>query len=159
MAEKRKAGGSKKLEVLTDKQRQAVENYFKNGFNKFKALVDAGYAVSTARSRATDIFNLPQVTEYMEELRKKLESESIASQKELLEALTKIIRREQEDIEVLPTGEKIHHQIRTSEQIRAIEKMAKYYGMDKIEINQTMVVETLVYGSEDDEDDDDCFEV
>ena len=40
--------------------------------------------------------------------------------------------------------------------------MAKYFGMDKIEINQTMTVETLVYGADDDVsniDDDDYFTV
>ena len=147
---------------ITEKQKQAVDNYFMNGFNKYKAMVDAGYASSTAKARATDLFNLPWVREYAEEKRKKLESEAICTQRELLEALTKIIRREQEDIEVLPSGEKVKHQIKTSEQIRAIEKMAKYFGMDKIEINQTMTVETLVYGADDDVsdiDDDDYFRV
>lgn len=151
----------KKQMGITEKQKQAVDNYFSNGFNKFKAMVDAGYAVSTARARATDLFNLPWVKEYAEERRQKLESEAICTQRELLEALTKIIRREQEDTEVLPDGQKIKHQIKTSEQIRAIEKMAKYFGMDKIEINQTMTVETLVYGQDEDklEDDDDYFTV
>ena len=151
----------KKQMGITEKQKQAVDNYFMNGFNKYKAMGDAGYAVSTAKARATDLFNLPWVKEYAEERRAKLESEAICTQRELLEALTKIIRREQEDTEVLPDGQKIKHQIKTSEQIRAIEKMAKYFGMDKIEINQTMTVETLVYGQDEDklEDDDDYFTV
>ena len=146
---------------ITKKQNLLVDYYFMIGFYKYKAMVDARYASSTAKARATDLFNLPWVREYAEEKRKKLESEAICTQRELLEALTKIIRREQEDIEVLPDGQKVRHQIKTSEQIRAIEKMAKYFGMDKIEINQTMTVETLVYGSEDDDvtDDDDYFTV
>lgn len=146
---------------LSAKQRRAVDIYFTNGFNMYKALVEAGYAPSTARSRSTDIFNLPHVKEYMEKRRKEIEAESIATQEEILRALTTIARRQQEDIEVLPDGQKVSHQIKTSEQIRALEKLAKYFGMDKIEINQTMKVETLVYGEEDDdiEDDDDCFEI
>ena len=157
---------AKPIGALTAKQRQAVDNYFQNGFNKTKAMIDAGYAVSTAKSRSTDLFNLPQVRAYEEERRASLDSQNIASQTELLEALTKIVRREQEDTEVLPDGQKVKHQIKTSEQIRAIEKMAKYFGMDKIEINQTMTVETLVYGADDDEnptndedDDNDYFTV
>lgn len=151
---------AKQMGLLTDKQRQAVDNYFQNGFNKYKALVDAGYAKTTARARSTDIFNLPQVKAYEEEKRKQLESNNIATQKELLEALTKIVRRDQEDIEILPDGSKISHMVRTTDQIRAIEKMAKYFGMEKIEINQTMTVETLTYGMNDDDDisdDDDEF--
>ena len=146
---------------LSAKQRMAVDIYFTNGFNMYKALVEAGYAPSTARSRSTDIFNLPHVKEYMEEKRKAIEAESIATQEEVLKALTVIARRQQEDIEVLPDGQKVAHQIKTSEQLRALEKLAKYFGMDKIEINQTMKVETLVYGDdeEDDDDDDDCFEI
>lgn len=145
---------------LTPKQRRAVDIYFTNGFNMYKALVEAGYSESTARSRSTDIFNLPHVKEYMEEKRKAIEAESIATQEEVLKALTVIARRQQEDTEVLPDGQKVKHQIKTSEQLRALEKLAKYFGMDKIEINQTMKVETVVYGEEDDnEDDDDCFEI
>ncbi len=46
---------------MTDQQREMVDHYFENGFNKTQAMIDAGYAAETARKTQFSVFAYPAV--------------------------------------------------------------------------------------------------
>lgn len=152
---------------LTDKERQAVNEYFMNGFNWTQAMISAGYTEATARKSGSRIKKKKQVQEYIAEKQEELDTINIMSQKEVLEYTTKIAKREQKDYMVLPDGRVVPYTISTNDQLKALNQMGKYHGMDKVEVNHTMKVETYIYGEDPDdvlgefgiEDDDDYFEV
>jgi len=152
---------------LTDKERQAVNEYFINGFNWTQALISAGYTESTAKKSGSRIKKKKEVQEYISIKQEELDMINIMSQKEVLEYTSKIARREQQDYMVLQNGSVIPYTISTNDQLKALAQMGKYHGMDKVEVNHTMKVETVIYGEENDElldefgidDSDDYFEV
>lgn len=152
----------KKEAKLTDQQKLAVDIYFANGCNMKQAMMDAGFSETTARN-TTGFKNKPAVAKYMKERMEAISSEKIAKQEEIMEALTEVIRRNQNDYAVLPDGTIVQYKVSTADQIKAIEKMMKYYGMDKPDTQQTIKVQTLVYGSDPDnpkeEEDEDYIEV
>lgn len=146
---------------LNDQQRMAVDIYFANGCNMKKAMIEAGYSETTARN-TTGFKRNPAVARYMAERRMAVSSEKIAKQEEIMEALTNIVRRNQKDYAVLPDGTIVQYQVSTSDQVKAIEKMMKYYGMDKPDTQTNIKVQTLVYGSDNSEeasDDDEYIEI
>lgn len=153
---------------LTDKERQAVNEYFINGFNWTQAMISAGYTESTAKKSGSRIKRKKEVQEYIAQKQEELDMVNIMSQKEVLEYTTKIAKRDQKDYMVLQNGSVVAYTISTNDQLKALSAMAKYHGMDKVEINHTMKVETVIYGEENDDlldefgiddDDADYFEV
>ena len=151
---------------LTDKERQAVNEYFINGFNWTQAMISAGYSEATAKKSGSRIKKKAEVQEYIAQKQEELDMINIMSQKEVLEYTSKIARREQQDYMVLQNGSVIPYTISTNDQLKALNQMAKYHGMDKVEVNHSMRVETYIYGQEDDvidefglDDSDDYFEV
>ncbi|MCI7208539.1 MAG: terminase small subunit [Clostridium sp.] len=152
---------------LTDKERQAVNEYFSNGFNWTQAMISAGYSEATAKKSGSRIKKKKEVQEYIAQKQEELDMLNIMSQKEVLEYTTKIAKREQQDYMVLQNGQVVAYTISTNDQLKALGAMAKYHGMDKVEVNHSMRVETYIYGQEDDDildefgidDDDDYFEV
>lgn len=152
---------------LTDKERQAVNEYFINGFNWTQAMISAGYTEATAKKSGSRIKKKKEVQEYIAEKQEELDTINIMSQKEVLEYTSKIAKREQLDYMVLPNGQVVPYTISTSDQLKALNQMGKYHGMDKVEVNHSMRVETYIYGQEDDDiidefgldDSDEYFEV
>ena len=151
---------------LTDKERQAVNEYFINGFNWTQAMISARYSEATAKKSGSRIKKKAEVQEYIAQKQEELDMINIMSQKEVLEYTSKIARREQQDYMVLQNGSVIPYTISTNDQLKALNQMAKYHGMDKVEVNHSMRVETYIYGQEDDvidefglDDSDDYFEV
>ena len=137
---------AKTIKQLTDKQKMAVDIYFSNGFNMTQAMISAGFSQATAKRQVSSFKKNPAVQEYMEERRQLIASEKIAKQEELLQALTTIVRREQKDQAVLQDGTIVQYKVSTADQLRALEKMMKYYGMDKVETNSQINIKTIVYG-------------
>ena len=152
---------------LTDKERQAVNEYFINGFNWTQAMISAGYTEATAKKSGSRIKKKKEVQEYIAEKQEELDTINIMSQKEVLEYTSKIAKKEQLDYMVLPNGQVVPYTISTSDQLKALNQMGKYHGMDKVEVNHSMRVETYIYGQEDDDiidefgldDSDEYFEV
>lgn len=137
-----------KLKELTDKQKTAIDIYFINGFNMTQAMISAGFSEATAKRQCSSFKNKKEVQAYMEEKRQLIASERIAKQEELLQTLTTIVRREQKDQAVLQDGTIVQYKVSTADQLRALEKMMKYYGMDKAEVNSKVNIETFIYGED-----------
>ena len=137
---------AKKEKQLTEKQKSVIDIYFTNGMNMTQAMVSAGFSLSTAKRQSSSFKKNPLVQAYMEEKRALIASERIAKQEEIMQALTTIVRREQKDQTVLQDGTIVQYKVSTADQLRAIEKMMKYYGMDKAEVNSQINIKTFVYG-------------
>lgn len=139
---------AKKEKTLNERQKTAVDIYFTNGFNMTQALISAGFSESTARRQCTSFKKNPLVKAYMDERRALIESEKVAKQEEVIQALTTIVRREQKDHMVLQDGTVVQHKISTADQLKALKLMMQYYGMDKVESNNQINIQTIVYGED-----------
>lgn len=146
---------TKKLKPLTDKQKAAIDIYFTNGFNMTQALVSAGFSQSTAKRQCSTFKKNPLVQAYMEEKRQLIASEKIAKQEEVMQTLTTIVRREQKDQMVLQDGTIVNYKISTADQLKALQLLMKYYGMDKVETNNQINIQTIVYGEDPDNQEQD----
>ena len=146
---------TKKLKPLTDKQKADIDIYFTNGFNMTQALVSAGFSQSTAKRQCSTFKKNPLVQAYMEEKRQLIASEKIAKQEEVMQTLTTIVRREQKDQMVLQDGTIVNYKISTADQLKALQLLMKYYGMDKVETNNQVNIQTIVYGEDPDNQEQD----
>lgn len=57
----KRAGGKQKTSRLSPRHKQAINEYFANGFNKRQALLAAGYSNGTSTHAAASVFNHPIV--------------------------------------------------------------------------------------------------
>jgi phage terminase small subunit len=81
---------------LTEKQKRFADEYIKTG-NATQAAIDAGYSKKTARSIGSENLTKPDIKEYIDARLKLLDEQSLATQKEVLQTLASILRREQPD--------------------------------------------------------------
>lgn len=95
MSEKRK---------LTVKQQAFADFYIETG-NAYQSAIKAGYSESYARGNVVKLLENVSVKAYIDEQMKKLQSERVADQQEILEFLTSVIRGEvDEPVPILDGG-------------------------------------------------------
>ena len=160
---------------LTVKQQRFADDYIITG-NATEAAILAGYSQKTARSIGQENLTKPAIRDYIENRLEELRSEKVADQQEVMETLTRILRRESKEIETVvvkraetieytlangETAEKVVYNeyaqtiemdARNSDVNRAAELIGKRHAMwtDKSEITQR-VIEVNV-GEYDDDD-------
>lgn len=78
---------------LTEKQKRFADYYIESG-NATEAAIRAGYSEKTARFIAAENLTKPNILAYVEETMSKKDNERIASQNEILEFLTSVMRGE-----------------------------------------------------------------
>lgn len=136
-----------KKSKLTVKQRTFAQLYVKTG-NATQSFLDAGFKASkkAAGVRAFELLNYNEnVKAYVAELLEKAQNEAIADIQELQQTLTKIIREEldEEQLMTVGTGEG-YSEIVTKrkkaalkDRLRAIELLTRMKGgfVDKVEVN------------------------
>lgn len=124
------------MSKLTIKQKKFVEEYIISG-NATEAALKAGY-----KNGVSGRENLQKHT-IIEALKKKeeaIQSKKIASQEEVLEYLTSILRGEQEEKTLIGTGKGAQRitniEVSAKDRIKAAELLGKRYGTwtDKIDI-------------------------
>ncbi|MDU7032439.1 MAG: terminase small subunit [Finegoldia magna] len=119
------------MKKLTIKQKKFADEYIKTG-NVYQSAINAGYSDNYAKSDACKILEKPSVISYMEERMKKLESETIADQTEILQFLTRIVRGEEKEEVLVNVGnfeqEKQEIKISAKDRIKAAELLGKRYG-------------------------------
>ena len=81
---------------LTDRQRRFVDEYIID-LNATQAAVRAGYSKKTARQCGAEILSKPYIREYINKRLDEIASTRIAKADEVLEALTRILRREEKE--------------------------------------------------------------
>lgn len=119
-----------KRQKLTERQRRFVDYYIQTG-NASEAARRAGYSVKTAYSIGEENLRKPEIRQAVERRLKELESHRIAETKEVLEHLTSVLRGEQTEEIVTPTGKKISTAVREMDKLRAAEYLLRVNGAFK----------------------------
>lgn len=125
--------------------------------NATQAAIEAGYSKRSAKQTGSRLLDQPEIKEYIAGRMKEFEEESIASQVEILQYLTRVIRDEETE-EILVNVGNMEQEIRTvrvpaKDRIKAAELLGKRYQLwtDKVDLTSDL---TLVF--EDDYGDEDC---
>lgn len=143
---------------LTEKQRRFADEYIISG-NATQAAISAGYSKRTAKSVGSENLTKPDIRQYIDERLEQLQSEKIASQEEVLEYLSKVMRGEENDQTVVfqgaDYGSSIEDiQVANKDRLRAAELLGKRYSLwtDKVELDGNMDLKVVVdYGDGENE--------
>lgn len=127
------------MSKLTIKQKKFVEEYIISG-NATEAALKAGYSKKTSYSIGNENLKKPEIIAALRAKEEELKSKKIASQEEVLEYLTSILRGEQEEKTLIGTGKGSQRitniEVSAKDRIKAAELLGKRYGTwtDKIDI-------------------------
>jgi phage terminase small subunit len=157
--------------ALTAKQESFVAEYLID-CNATQAAIRAGYSVKTANEQASRLLANVNIQEYMKKLMSEKDNDLIASQDEVLQTLTRILRREEKEFIVITvkerktfyddSGKKRIEDKETPQLVeiptkiydvnKAAELLAKRYGLltDKVQMGGAIPV--VISGSEKLED-------
>jgi phage terminase small subunit len=85
---------------LNPRQQAFADEYIITG-NATQSAIKAGYSEKTAEQQASRLLRNVKVQDYIEERMKLLSKDTIASQEEVLKHLTRVMRREEEEHQVV----------------------------------------------------------
>ncbi|NJP37913.1 terminase small subunit [Alkalicoccus luteus] len=88
------------MKKMSEKQIRFADYYVELG-NATEAAIKAGYSSKTARAIGAENLTKPNISQYIEKRLEALASERIADQQEILETLTRILRRENKEMETV----------------------------------------------------------
>ncbi len=148
-------GGDGKLSKLTLKQKRFADEYIISA-NATAAAIKAGYSKKTARSIGQENLTKPDIKAYIDERLEKLESEKIATQEEVLQYLTSIMRGDQQEKTLISIGELgqeiVDIDVGAKDRIKAAELLGKRYRLftDKVEMDVSSDI-TISVGEWDDD--------
>ncbi|MCD0088850.1 terminase small subunit [Streptococcus agalactiae] len=148
-------GGDGRLSKLTLKQKRFADEYIISA-NATAAAIKAGYSKKTARSIGQENLTKPDIKAYIDERLEKLESEKIATQEEVLQYLTSIMRGDQQEKTLISIGELgqeiVDIDVGAKDRIKAAELLGKRYRLftDKVEMDVSSDI-TISVGEWDDD--------
>ena len=125
---------------MTLKQQRFADEYIITG-NATQSAIKAGYSKKTARAIANENLMKPYIKSYIDVRLAKLESEKIATQEEVLQYLTSVMRGEKTEPLLVLDGEGTQKIIEAVPNVqsrtRAAELLGKRYGTftDRVDIN------------------------
>ncbi|KPJ22882.1 terminase small subunit [Streptococcus phocae] len=140
---------------LTLKQKRFADEYIISA-NATAAAIKAGYSKKTARSIGQENLTKPDIKAYIDERLEKLESEKIATQEEVLQYLTSIMRGDQQEKTLISIGELgqeiVDIDVGAKDRIKAAELLGKRYRLftEKVEMDVSSDV-TINVGEWDDD--------
>jgi len=132
-----------------------VHEYIKTGGNAKQAAINAGYSPDTARHarewlketppNPTSSRHLPfkpELKKAIEDRRKKISNENIATTEEIMKMATSMMRGNTMEIVVSTTGKKVEVPINIRERQKAMDMLARMLGMyrDKVDLNVSPIV-------------------
>lgn len=126
---------------LTDKQKRFCDEYLCD-MNATQAAIRAGYSKRTAYRTGADNLKKPQIRAYIDKRMAEKDTELIATQNEVLQYLTSVMRGKSVAVEVVVDGEGaklIEKEPSEMERIKAADQLAKCHGLyrdkDKMKID------------------------
>ena len=125
---------------MTLKQQRFADEYIISG-NIEQSAINAGYSANYARSQSHKLLANVGIKSYIDERLAKLESEKIATQEEVLQYLTSVMRGEKTESLLVLDGEGTQKVIEMVPNVqartRAAELLGKRYGTftDRVDIN------------------------
>nr|DAM76365.1 MAG TPA: Terminase small subunit [Caudoviricetes sp.] len=157
---------------LTVKQQRFCDEYLID-LNATQAAIRAGYSEKTARQTAAENLSKPYIREYINKRLAEKEAELIADQDEVLQTLTRVLRRQEMDTVVVTCKERssgydengkkviiekevpqlVRVQTKVSDLNKAAELLGKRYALftDKVETDVDMDLNiTIDYGDKAD---------
>lgn len=143
------------MSKLILKQKRFADEYIISA-NATAAAIKAGYSKKTARSIGQENLTKPDIKAYIDERIEKLESAKIATQEEVLQYLTSIMRGDQQEKTLISIGELgqeiVDIDVGAKDRIKAAELLGKRYRLftDKIEMDISSDV-TISVGEWDDD--------
>lgn len=143
------------MKDLTVKQKRFADEYIISG-NATEAAIKAGYSNKTAAVIGAENLIKPNIKQYIDTRFKELDSAKIADQKEVMEYLTRLMRGEEKETEMINVGnfeqQLIEVPIKHSVRKQAAELIGKRYGMwtEKMDVTQRNI--EIVIGDWDGDD-------
>ena len=146
---------------LTAKQKLFCDEYIIS-LNATQAAIKAGYSKKTARKIAAENLTKPVIQSYISERMKQKESSLIATQDEVLQYLTSVLRGESQTIDTVLVGigdgcqevQEVEKKPSEKDRLKAAELLGKRYGLytDKISADVDMSLDISIDYGDGDED-------
>lgn len=146
---------------LTAKQKIFCDEYIIS-LNATQAAIKAGYSKKTARKIAAENLTKPVIQNYISERMKQKESSLIATQDEVLQYLTSVLRGESQTIDTVLVGmgdgyqevQEVKKKPSEKDRLKAAELLGKRYGLytDKISADVDMSLDISIDYGDGDED-------
>lgn len=146
---------------LTAKQKIFCDEYIIS-LNATQAAIKAGYSKKTARKIAAENLTKPVIQNYISERMKQKESSLIATQDEVLQYLTSVLRGESQTTDTVLVGigdgyqevQEVKKKPSEKERLKAAELLGKRYGLytDKISADVDMSLDISIDYGDGDED-------
>lgn len=144
---------------MTDRAKRFCDEYLID-MNGKQAAIRAGYAPKYADRQAYTLLQTEKVKQYIAERMEEKNKLLIASQDEILQYLTTVLRGESESEIVIVEGcgdgiseaKRLKKQPDEKERLRAAELLAKRYGLLNDKLNITGAVPVVISGENDLED-------
>ena len=146
---------------LTAKQKIFCDEYIIS-LNATQAAIKAGYSKKTARKIAAENLTKPVIQSYISERMKQKESSLIATQDEVLQYLTSVLRGESQTTDTVLVGigdgclevQEVEKKPSEKDRLKAAELLGKRYGLytDKISADVDMSLDISIDYGDDDED-------
>ncbi len=89
---------------LTTKQKEFADEYILSG-NAMQSAIKVGYSVNYAKSQSHKLLENVGIKSYIDERMKEIESKKTATQQEVLEYLTSVMRGEQREQTLIGMGQ------------------------------------------------------
>lgn len=140
---------------MNAKQRRFAEEYLKD-LNATQAAIRAGYSERTAYSQGQRLLKHVEVKNTIKEIRERIQSENIATIKDIEEYLSRVMRGEEREQTLI--GQGMGEQgitdidVSTKDRIKAAELLGKRYGIWTEKQDITVDVPVLFEGIDDVDD-------
>lgn len=146
---------------LTAKQKLFCDEYIIS-LNATQAAIKAGYAEKTAYAMGAENLKKPKIQSYISERMEQKESSLIATQDEVLQYLTSVLRGESQTTDTLLVGmgdgyqevQEVEKKPSEKDRLKAAELLGKRYGLytDKISADVDMSLDISIDYGDGDED-------
>lgn len=133
------------MSKLTLKQKKFADEYIISG-NATEAAIKAGYSKNSARSMGNENLTKPDIKSYIDERMKELEDKAVASQQEVLEYLTRVMRGEEKEAVLANSGdfkqEVKEISVGAKDRLKAAELIGKRYSLwsERVEVEAETVI-------------------
>lgn len=134
---------------LTERQRRFSDEYIKTG-NAYRSCINAGYSEKYALTNSHKLLENTRIKSYIDERLDAIKSYEIAEQKEILAYLTRVMRGQETDTEVIPISvgkgkqelREIDKKVDSNIRVKSAELLGKRYGtwIDKQENNNSVII-------------------
>jgi len=138
---------------MTPKQRRFCDEYLID-LNATQAAIRAGYSEKTAGSTGCENLKKPEIAAYLRARMREKDARLIADQNEVMEYLTRVMRREEKETVVCMDGKTRRLPAPLKDANKAAELLGRRYAMFSDSVIVDGELPTIVDDVDDDPDDD-----